>query len=527
MVVRSTGLVLAMCSILGLGLGGRAVADDDEPRYEVPDFMKAAPALPAGVDATAVWRLDLAEALRLAVHDNLGIAVERETLQIARLGIDVARGAFEPQLRLSVDHSRIDSPPITTEQGGAGQIVTATNQDWNLVLAQRLPTGTLLELDFTNNRSRTTAGDAVAPLDYRSMVSLSLTQPLFRGFSPDLVVPRIDVLRAEIGSEHERQQLAIVAADIVERTEDAYWNVVQALYRYDLGLRSRRLAEDQLALTHRQIDAGQLPPSDLISVEATLAQRRLDLLQAEQDIEAMSDQLRSILNLPRDQWARPILPTDLPEFVAETHRAEDMIAVAVEHRPELAQAGLDLRSEALAVRRADNDKLPQIDVGVAATAVGQDTRYGDALDQAGRADAPGYSVTLNLSWTPLGRATRAAAEAERARLRIVGAARDKLLQDIWFAVRDAVRAQHTAALQVTAAARFRALSTRSLDVEQRKFLNGNSSNFLVSQRQEELASAQLSELTAVLGHKKATAALLRATGRLLDERNVQIEVRRR
>jgi outer membrane protein TolC len=519
MVVRSTGLVLVL-------LCARAVADDGTP-YEAPAFMKAPPALPASGDASAVWRLDLAEALRLAVHDNLGIAIERETLQIARLGVDVARGAFEPSLGLSLDHSRIDSPPITAQQGAAGAIVTTTNEDWNLTLGQRLPTGTQLALTFDNNRLRSTAGTAVEPLNYLSTVSLSLTQPLFRGFSPDLVVPRIDVLRAELGSEHERQQLAVAAAAIVEATEGAYWDVVQALYRYDLELSSRQLAEDQLALTHRQIAAGMTPQSDLISAESTLAQRRLELLQAEQDIEAASDQLRGVLNLPRDQWARPILPTDAPAFVAETHRPEDMLATAVEHRPELAQADLDLRTQALAVRKADNNKLPQIDAGVVATLAGEDARYRETLDQVGRTDAPGYTVMLNLNWTPLGRATRAAAEAERARLRIAGAARTQTVQNIWLAVRDAVRAQHTAALQVAAAARFRELSSQSLEVEQRKFLNGTSSNFFVAQRQDALASAQVAELSAVIGHKKATAALLRATGTLLDERHIELEVRRR
>ena len=521
MVVRSTALVLAACSILC----ARAAAET-EPPYEAPDFMKLPPTLPAGVEASTVWRLDLTGALQLAVHGNLGIAMERDTLQIARLGVGIAGGAFEPLLSVSLDHSRADSPPTTQQQGGAGEIVTSTSDDWNLSLAQRLATGTRLELDFTNGRARSTARDVVEPLNYRSTLSLSVVQPLLRGFSPDLVVPRIDVLRARIASERERQQLAVAAADVVERTEDAYWDVMQALYRYDLELHSRQRAEDQLALTHRQIDAGLLPPSDLISAESTLAQRKLQLLQSEQDIEAASDRLRGVLNLPRDQWARPILPTDAPTFVAEAHRAEDMLALAIKHRPELAQLELDLRAEALAVRKADNDKLPQIDVGITGTVVGQDARYADALGEVGRADAPGYTAVLNLTWTPLGRATRAAAEAERARLRIAGAARDQAVQNVWLAVRDAVRSQHTAALQVAAAARFRELATRSLEVEQRKFLNGTSSNFFVAQRQEELASAQLAELSAVLGHKKATAALLRATGQLLDERHVVIELRR-
>ena len=461
------------------------------------------------------------------MHGNLGIAIERQSVQIAHLGIDIARGAFEPQLGLSADHGTADSPSVTLQQGGAGWIVTTTSEDWTLSLSQRLETGTKLELDFQNGRSRSTAGTTVEPLNDRSTASVTVSQPLLRGFSPDLVVPRIDVLRAEIASERERAQLAVAAADVVERTEDAYWDVVQALYRYDLQQRSRQRAEDQLALTHRQIDAGLLSPSDLIAAESTLAQRKLQLLQAEQDIEQTSDRLRRVLNLPRDQWSRPILPTEPPRFVPETSRAEDMLEVAIKHRPELAQLDLDLRAQALSVRKADNDKLPQIDVGVTAQLVGQDASYPGALDQLGRADAPGYSVFLNMTWTPLGRATSAAALAERARQRIAALTRDQAVQDVWLAVRDAVRAQKSAALQVTAAAQFRELATRNLEAEQRKFLSGTSSNFVVAQRQEELASAQLAELTAVLGYKKATAALLRATGRLLEERHIEIEVRPR
>lgn len=521
MVVRLYGLSFAICMVLG----GVARGDDEAP-YEPPDFMKEAPPLPASAAGREVWRLDLAETLRLAVRQNLGIAIERQVVQIARLGVGVARRDFEPVLTASFGHDRSDSPPLTSQQGGAGTNVTSIDDAWRLSLGQRLATGMQLGLDFVSGRSDSTAGTAVEPINYRSSLQLSVTQPLLRGFSADLVVPRVEVLRAEIASERERQQLVVAAAEVVERTEDAYWDVVQALYRYDLQVRSRKRAEDQLALSHRQIEAGLMPPSDVISAESTLAQRKLQLLQAEQDIEAASDRLRAVLNLPREAWARPILPVDAPRFAAETHRPEDMLALAIKNRPELAQLDLDLQAAALAVRTADNDRLPQIDVGVTASLVGQDKHYLPALDQIGQTRSTEYAVTLNLTWTPLGRATSAAGEIERARQRIAVARREQTVQDVWLAVRDAVRTQHSAALQVTAAARFRELSSQSLEVEQRKFLNGTSSNFVVAQRQEELANAQLAELSAVLGHKKATAALLRATGRLLDERHIELEVRR-
>jgi outer membrane protein TolC len=132
---------------------------------------------------------------------------------------------------------------------------------------------------------------------------------------------------------------------------------------------------------------------------------------------------------------------------------------------------------------------------------------------------------LNLTWTPLRRASRAAAEIERTRHELALTRREQLVQEIWLAVRDAVRNQRSAARQVAAAARFRALAEKNLELEQRKFLTGTSSNFVVAQRQEELAAAQLSELMAVVGHTKATTALARATGQLLADRHIELGVK--
>ena len=70
MVVRQIGAAL-----LVLALASPARADDDA--YVPPDFMAALPPLPPGVEAAKVWRLSLAEALQVALHQNLGIVLER------------------------------------------------------------------------------------------------------------------------------------------------------------------------------------------------------------------------------------------------------------------------------------------------------------------------------------------------------------------------------------------------------------------------------------------------------------------
>jgi outer membrane protein len=498
---------------------------DDAVAYVPPDFLSATPPLPSTIDASKAWRLDLGEALQLAVKQNLGVTLERKSVHVAELGVTVAGGLFEPTLDATYQHGSFRTPPSMSTQGMAGEIVTDFSDQWSLSLGQRLATGTQLSVDWVSGRTDTTSEAAVTPLNYRSTLSLTVRQPLLRGFSLDLDLPQLTVLQARLGSERERRQLAVVVAEVVERTEAAYWDLVQALFRYDLDRRSHKRAEEQLALTRRQIQSGVLPPSDTIGAESTLAQRQLQLVQAEEQIELAWDRLRAIINLPRDQWTRPILPIDVPHFVPRDTSAETALSTALTHRPELAQMDLELQAQLLAVRKADNDKLPQIDVGLTGTVVGQDERYGSALSQLSSAEGRGWSVLLNFTWTPLRRATSAAAEIERTRHEVVATRRDQLVQEVWFAVRDAVRNQRSAARQVEAAAKFRALAEQSLDVEQRKFLNGTSSNFVVAQRQEELAAAQLAELTAVLAHTKAAATLARATGQLLDERHIELGVR--
>jgi outer membrane protein TolC len=519
MVARS----LAICLMLA-GLVAPALADDDAP-YVPPDFMAALPPLPPGVDASSAWRLDLMEALRIAMRDNLGIVAERDSVTAAQLGNAVAAGPFEPTLTASYDHGHSDSPPTTVQEGTAGEILSFVNDDWALSLGKELSTGLRLGLGFTSSRSQSSAGTAVEPLNYRSALTLSATQPILRGFSVDRVIPRIDVLRARITSDRERLQLAVAAAQIVEQTEDAYWGVVEALYRYDLQLRSMRRADEQLALTQRQIAAGVTPPSDLTSAEATLAQRKLALVQAEAGIDQAWDALRGVLHLPRDQWSRPILPVDMPQFLAEQTSASDQLAIALKHRPELGQLGLDVAAQELAVRKAENDELPEIDVGTQLSVIGQDAGYGGALAGVRSAAGKAYVVSVNMTWTPMRRATAATAEIQRVRLHSAVIQREQAEQDVWLAVRDAVRNQQTAARQVIAAGKFRELAEHSLDVEQRKFISGNSSNFFIAQRQEDLANAQLAELDAVLSHKKAIAAMLRANGTLLEQRRIVLDAK--
>ncbi len=503
-----------------LAMPSRVDADES---YQPPDFLSATPPLPADLARSEVWRLPLSEAIRIAVHDNLDVVLERHSVEISKLARVVARGAFEPSLSAGYRHSNVLSPPSTSQEGSAGEIFDATDDSWQLSIDQRLHTGTNLSLALDNARAKSSLGTAVEPLNYRSTLTFNISQPLLRGFSTDLAMPEIEVLRATIADKREREQLAIAIAALVDKTEGAYYRVLQSLYGYDLAKRSEKAAADQLALTQRQIDAGTLPPSDLIGAQSTLAQRQLGVVEAEATIQQATDQLRAVLNLPHDQWKRTILPTDVPHFTPDTASLDDAMALATKNRPELAQAVLDQRAADLGARKAENDRLPQLDLGLSGTLFGQSGAYRGALSQLGSTDARGWAVFVNLTWAPLQRSTRAAAEIARVQQRQTTLRKKQIQQTIWLEVRDAVRNQQSAERKLLAAARFRDLAERSLAIEQRRFVDGMTQNLAVAQRQDALAAARLAELDALLAHSRAETTLQRATGRLLAERHIEIE----
>ncbi len=467
--------------------------------------------------------IGLREAVQLAVQRNLNIVLKRETALGVRKGIDVAALRFEPTLTASFLHSEADSPPTTTLDGSAGQIFHLQSDTWNLGVQQQLRTGTQLGLSFSNARTQSSLGSAPQPLLYRSGVELRLTQPLLRGFAFDLDLPQVEVLRAELTAQRASEEVRLGVMIIVKATEDAYWDLAQAIDAHGVQQGSLGLAEQQLVLTRRQIDAGVLSPSELINAESTLAQRELQLVQAEALIADAADRLRRVLALPREDWDRPLQPTDRPQFEPLAVDGEQALVRATRFRAELLQRRLDLDRARLDTRAASADRLPQLDVGASVGLLGQKPGYADALGQIGSGDARSWGVFANLAWTPLGRASRAQLEALQATERGARAQLDQQLLDISAEVRLALRAVDTSGREVKAAQRFRSLAERSLDAEQRKFLNGTVSNFFVAQRQADVAQARLSELLAAIRHQRAKSDLEVAMGTLLDSRGIKLD----
>ena len=89
-------------------------------------------------------------------------------------------------------------------------------------------------------------------------------------------------------------------------------------------------------------------------------------------------------------------------------------------------------------------------------------------------------------------------------------------------VRNAVLTLETAAQRIDAAKADRAAAETQLSAEKERYGVGLSTNFFVLTRQNDLASAVLTEIAALTDYRKALTDYARAAGTLLEERRIEI-----
>ncbi len=481
--------------------------------------------LPDFVDMGNARRMTLSEAIAESIKNNLGIALKNEELSISRSNLRARRGSYEPTLSANLDYNNSISPPPTSQDGAAGSTFKNVSQRWSVALQQNLNVGTRFSLNFANARSRSDLGTAVQPLNYGTNLSFSAQQPLLRGFSLDGDVPRAPILRAEFATQRNLEDKRGVIANEVRRTEESYWNLVQATRSYGVQNASLVNARQQLDLSQRQVQAGILAPADLIGSETSVAQRELGLVQAETLLEAAMDGLRLTLNLPQEQWSQSLLATDLPAVTSRTVTLDEAMRDALKYRYEMKINAIDMELSELDARLASNQRLPDLSVGMRYGLAGQSNVYSDSLDQLQGLGARDWGVFVNLSWAPLAREASANRDSVLSANTMVKLRHQQFLNRLRNEVRASLRALEATRRRVTASEKFRTLAERSLEAERNRFLDGKSRNIDVSLREQSLASARTAVISARIEFVKASSDLDLATGRLLERKNIYLGVR--
>jgi outer membrane protein len=498
-------------------LARNAARQFEAARADAAQTRPAAPATPAGPNL----ELTLDDATARALERNLDLQVERLNPLIQDTNLERIYAAYRPTVTSQVGHLARVQPP--TSQLNGGLIVQNDTSTYNSGITQALKwTGGDFAFTFNNNKQVTTATFSNFNPAFNTSFSATLTQPLLRDFWIDGTRQqlKVTVINREISDIQLRGTLATTVANV----RNAYWELVYSVQAVDVAKGSLDLADKLVQDNKARVEVGTMAPLDVVQSEAEAATRRQALAQAEATMRTAELSLKRLIVSGTDDplWRASLTPVDRPEFRSESLDVEAAVRRALSSRTDLEQARKTLDSNDITMKFLRNQTLPALDAvanygaaglggtrfergGLGSTQVLNSFPggYGDAWRTLTARDYPTWNFQVNFSY-PIG---GGAADAVYARSRVQRNQTAAQLKALELQVATEVT---NAALQVESSLKTyeaanvaRSLAETRLSAEQSRFEVGLSTNFFVVQAQRDLATAQNSELRALLNYRRA------------------------
>ncbi|MDQ1591560.1 MAG: outer membrane protein [Pyrinomonadaceae bacterium] len=526
-----------------------------------------------GVNMSEQRPLALREAIELALQNGKDIEVARTNVRAAEFDLTAARGAYDPRFNTTTFYERNKTPVASFLSGGEGGAVTTSGFGGTMRFEGLTPTaGGNYRFDFSSSRQTTNSLFSALNPQYPTAFSFTYAQPLLRGRGFDAPRRQIEIAKKNLSlTDAQFRQRAIETITGVQR---AYWDLVFTLRNLQIQRDSARDARTQLEHNRRLVAEGQLAPIDIVAAEAQVANFEQNVYVALDEVGRAENALKNLIaeNRQSEVWRVALVPTDTVDVHPPAVALEEAMQAALTTRPELQQSDVQREINLLDQRLAREATKPQVDlvgtygaVGLAgrfdATSVNPfsatndqlrarinqlstlngldplpaapaqtlpDTLvggYGQSIANLGANRFNNFRVGVQLN-LPLRNRTAEAqlgrTLVERDRIRVQ---REQLEQLIQVDVRNALQVTRTAESRLRAAAFQRSATEQQYQSEQRKFDAGQSTFFLVLERQNALAAARGNELRAQTELNKAVAELQRATGNSLEANQVQVRVR--
>ncbi|HSE97884.1 MAG TPA: TolC family protein [Blastocatellia bacterium] len=313
---------------------------------------------------------------------------------------------------------------------------------------------------------------------------------------------RTRISQSEIGRKQADAQDDMVRQQVRFEVLRAYYGVIVALTRKEVADEAARMAEADLKRIRDMFEVGTVVASDLLAAEVQLAEFRQQQIQAEGDMAVARAALNTALGIAIDTPQK--IAGQLAEKEFAVGSQEEMIRLAMSHRPEMARARLSLESSRERGRGARSEFLPRLDVfgGVGLSS--------SNLANGSSDYAIGASLTFNLF--DAGRKARIA--QARAAEETDLAEQEQIASQIRLDVVRAYQQYVSAREQVAVAARAADQANEVLRIVRDRYQEGLTTITEVLRAETALVRTQLAVLKARYDHYVGYAGVLMASGRL-------------
>ena len=523
-----------------------------------------------GVDMNEQQPLTLREAIALALANNKDIEVARDNVKIAEYDLLSVHGAYDPRFSAQSYYERLRTP-ATSFLSGAAKVETSDFTGTARVEGLTPKYGGSYHVDFSSVRQTSNSLFSVLNPQYPTALTFSYAQPLVRGLRFDLPRRQIEVAKKNLSlTDAQFRQRAI---EVITSVQRSYWDLVFGLRNLQIQRDSLADSRTQLEHNRRMVAEGSLAPIDVVASETQVANFEQAEFSALEDVNRAENNLKNMIaeNQKARLWNVSVIPTDQVDLTLPNVLLPDAMNAAMQNRQELRQSDLAREINLLDQKLYRDQTKPEIDLvgsygvsGNAGTLTSTTNPLSASSDQvrarvnelsvlAGLQPLPpvlttpisgdllggyakslsnlgsnqfnnfrvGLAISLPLhNRTAEGQLGHSLVEGKR-----IATQREQLEQLIQVEVRNALQSLTTAGARLRSAAIARSTAEQQYESEKRKLDVGQSTVFLVLERQTALATARGNELRAQTDLNKAIAELQRATGNSLTANNVTVTVR--
>jgi outer membrane protein TolC len=569
---RAVLILVVLGSILNVATSGQTRVAVNT-KADAPIDLKR-----VGVSQDQVLTLSLDEAIRMALNNNNDIELARDDVKVNEALLRSAEGVYDPVVSSTSSFRR-------NSFRGANSWNTFSS-DVEFLQSLRKG-GASFSPTFTTSRTGNYVtgpnGELQQSFFNQSSLGVSFTQPLFRNRKIDNNRRQIRIRKKML--EQSDADFRRKTIEKIFQVQQAYWDLVFALSDQKNRVDNLNLSKENLKKIEMQIEDGAEPPLAKAEVDTELANREIDVFEAERKVAEVENALKQLVlpNMTSTEWGRTWVPTDKPNLNPIKMSLAEAMTDAVNNRPELVRLKHQREVSAIEMEYFGNQTKPRIDLNAGVSLDGfavkappssGDSALIDANSAAINADAfllsqinivrndPRLNLgnvsnipTVQNSFTnsPIIGGTfksirnlfspsaanfsagvtinfpfkNKIAEAELARVDIERRQVETQIKiqelQVYTEVRNALQNLESAAKKMTSARKARESAEIQLQGEKDLFDSGRSSRFLLFQRENALVNARNAEIGAQIDYNKALAALQQTTSTTLQENHITID----
>ena len=457
------------------------------------------------------------------------------------LGVGPPVDSFDPLLTSTIGYQHTNTPQSNTVISGVPSLLQGTGEE-NFGYQQGFSTGTLLNVTFNNSRVTSNSTRTFLVPQLNSNFLIQARQHLLEGMSLASNRRFITIAKnnREIADEAFRQQVIFTVTQI----ETLYWNLVTAYEDEKAKERALTSAQQLESNNRKQVQAGTIAQIEIVNAQAQEAATQQALITSQTNLQLQQLLMKNAITRNENDPVLAnagLIPTDRIQLPASEPvvPTQDLVNEALQHRPELAQARIDLSNRTISKHAARNALLPSVDLvanyggtglagapnpnftftGTPSTA--NNGGYFDALSAA--SGHPTYFAGVSVNIPIRNRAAQADQIRSELEYRQAEVRLQQLENTIAIDVRNAQFAVQQNRAAVDAALKAREFATQSLDAEQKKLSQGLSTTYNVLTQMSNVSTAESNLVNAMSAYESSKLQLDIVTGRTLETLGINIE----